>query len=582
MRPRELDLTPPTSRADTDVREELRRLRREIRDRDRRLRRAIGELRATLTGDGDGRQVPASRTSGERDDPAAYEEQKARFRALVDRAVPRTADVAVVSRGDDELLELQGRRAMHFPRAPDGGFLGYYPPDGTPVIAHLESIRSLGVGYLAFPPSALWWLESYPHLTRHLEERYEVIERDADEGLVVRLSQVRVRDGSEDGDDGADPIEIIAALLERRESESPHPPSVLDWGSRLELQHRLTGHAVFSPPPGNGATLPYMDRSVDVVILGGSDPARLREARRVAALAVVTGGAQGVEVEELAHAPLPERSVAIIIPTFDGLSHLLPCLRSLEETLPRPFDGSVIVVDDASTDGTSEILGAWSARLPWLRVIRSGRNYGFITSCNRGANAAEEDLLVFLNNDTLPQPGWLPPLIRTFRERPDAGAVGGKLLYPDGRLQEAGGVIFSDGSGANFGRGDYEADGPLYSYTRRVDYCSGALLATPRELFLEVGGFDRRFRPAYYEDTDYCFTLRELGHAVYYQPESAVVHVEGATSGRDARVGVKRYQRLNREKFTRKWSERLQLQPEPPARWDRSTWFALAARGSGR
>src|SRR5262249_13071055 len=146
----------------------------------------------------------------------------------------------------------------------------------------------------------------------------------------------------------------------------------------------------------------------------------------------------------------------------------------------------------------------------------------------------------------------------------DAGAVGGKLLYPDGTLQEAGGIIFSDGSGCNFGRNDQNANAPLYSFLREVDYCSGALLATPRKLFLEIGGFDSRFTPSYYEDTDYCFSLRARGYRVYYQPESVVVHFEGVSSGTDITAGVKSYQPVNRAKFVEKWRDTLAGQPSPP------------------
>ena len=237
-------------------------------------------------------------------------------------------------------------------------------------------------------------------------------------------------------------------------------------------------------------------------------------------------------------------SSSIIIPTYDGWDQLELCLAALDETLPEAFDGEVIVVDDGSREETRAVLErreAGASRLN-LKVVRNEENCGFTESCNRGAAVAQGDMLVFLNDDTLPQMGWLSSLLRTFREHPDVGAVGGKLLYPDGSLQEAGNVVFTDGSGANFGRGDYCADDPLYSYVREVDYCSAALLATPRQLFEKIGGFDERYSPAYYEDTDYCFAVRKQGLRVLYQPESVVVHTEGATGGTDLTSGVKRYQ----------------------------------------
>jgi GT2 family glycosyltransferase len=189
-------------------------------------------------------------------------------------------------------------------------------------------------------------------------------------------------------------------------------------------------------------------------------------------------------------------------------------------------------------------------------------------------------MLVLLNNDTQPAPGWLTALMRTFDDHPDAGAVGGKLLFPDGRLQEAGSLVFRDGSAAHFGRGDRNPDHALFNYVRQVDYCSGALLATPRQLFLQLGGFDRAFVPAYYEDVDYCFKLRHHNHRVYYQPAAMVAHHEGASCGTDVMQGVKRHQAINREKFRERWKAALERQPERPTAETFETWQRLAARSA--
>jgi GT2 family glycosyltransferase len=197
---------------------------------------------------------------------------------------------------------------------------------------------------------------------------------------------------------------------------------------------------------------------------------------------------------------------------------------------------------------------------------------------NRGAEAATGDILVFLNNDTILLPGWLQPLLEVFEAHPDAGAVGGRLLYPDGRLQEAGGLVFSDGSAAKFGYGDADPEAALYSYLREADYCSGCLLATKRSVFNGIGGFDSRYAPGFYEDTDYCFALREQGLRVYYQPESTIVHVEGATAGTDLERGPKRYQVLNAKKFARKWKTALERQPKRPKVFSAEALYELATR----
>jgi GT2 family glycosyltransferase len=364
---------------------------------------------------------------------------------------------------------------------------------------------------------------------------------------------------------------VVAEFEERMD----RAPSILDWDSGLNLHSLFPNLPVCSPIPlADANRLPYLDSTIDIVAVPASALGRLEEARRVAAAAIVCG----MEVQwksEAVVAVLPETS--IIVPVYNNVRYTEQCLAEIGRTLPHNFSGEIIVVDDASMDDTPAVLKRCAERDPRIKVIRNSQNSGFIRTCNRGAEAASGEILVFLNNDTLPLPGWLPPLLRTLRDKPNAGAVGGKLVYPDGRLQEAGGVIFSDGSGLNFGRNE-DADDPVYNFLREVDYCSGALLATRRTLFLELGGFDLRFEPAYYEDTDYCFTLRRHGYRVYYQPESAIVHFEGATSGTDPQSGVKRYQIVNQSKFVEKWREALERQPDRLSRYDFGVRYALSMR----
>ncbi|CAN5223216.1 hypothetical protein BH11PLA2_BH11PLA2_17600 [soil metagenome] len=237
------------------------------------------------------------------------------------------------------------------------------------------------------------------------------------------------------------------------------------------------------------------------------------------------------------------------------------------------------MVNDASTDETGKQLDTLAATEPRLKVLHNAVNAGFVDSCNRGAAAATGEYLLFLNNDTVPLPGWLPPLLRTFELFADCGVAGGKLLFPDGRLQEAGGIIFADASAAHFGRNEPNASLPLFSYVRPVDYCSGALMLTPRQLFQDLGGFDPDFRPGYYEDTDYCFRVRQSGRNVYYQPEAVVVHLEGGTAGTDPGQGMKQYQALNLRRFQAKHAAALaELRPRP-RQFDAETWRVLAYRG---
>ncbi|HET7798311.1 MAG TPA: glycosyltransferase, partial [Nevskia sp.] len=249
--------------------------------------------------------------------------------------------------------------------------------------------------------------------------------------------------------------------------------------------------------------------------------------------------------------------VSIVIPVYNKIDYTIACLRSLAEHAgAAAFE--VIVVDDASSDTTAERL----ARVGGIRVIRNAQNVGFVGSCNAGAGAARGDFVLFLNNDTVVTPGWLEALLRCFDEEPDAGLVGAKLVYPDGRLQEAGGIIFADGSGWNYGRFDDPAD-PRYNFRREADYCSGAAILIRRELLGRLGGFDTRYAPAYYEDTDLAFAVRAAGLKVFYEPRAVVVHFEGVTAGTDTASGMKRFQVVNRDKFLEKWKNELTAQPAP-------------------
>jgi O-antigen biosynthesis protein len=242
--------------------------------------------------------------------------------------------------------------------------------------------------------------------------------------------------------------------------------------------------------------------------------------------------------------------VSIIVPVFNQSHYTFNCLNSLKSIQSIRYE--VIVVDDASTDDTQKVLRDISG----IKIIVNDNNSGFIRSCNRGAAEAQGEFICLLNNDTKVSPNWLKSLLETINNDLSIGAVGSKLIYPDGKLQEAGGIIWKDASGCNFGRLD-DPTKPEYNYVREVDYCSGASLLVRSKLFKNIGGFSEEFLPAYYEDTDLCFTIRSLGYKVMYQPKSQVIHFEGISSGTDIKSGVKKYQQTNAIKFEIKWRETL-------------------------
>ncbi len=250
-------------------------------------------------------------------------------------------------------------------------------------------------------------------------------------------------------------------------------------------------------------------------------------------------------------------TVSVIIPCYGKVEYTLRCLAAIAANPPKAAI-EVIVVDDATPDKAMACLGD----VPGVRLLINPRNLGYLRSCNAASRVAVGEYLMLLNNDTQVMPGWLDTLLEPFRGRSDVGAVGSKLLYPDGRLQEAGCIIWNDGSGWNFGRCD-SPDRPMYNYLREVDYCSAASLLVSRALFNELGGFDEHYAPAYCEDSDLAFRLRERGYKVLFQPRSHVVHFEGVTHGRSLSNGMKAGQVRNQQKFQARWQSVLSSQHLP-------------------
>ncbi len=259
------------------------------------------------------------------------------------------------------------------------------------------------------------------------------------------------------------------------------------------------------------------------------------------------------ELKQLA-TTFPEQhpTISIIIPVYNQIRFTLACIHSIFINSGR-YDFEIIIADDVSTDETPDV---FSQNIHHIRYHRNKNNLGFLNNCNQAAGSSQSRFLVFLNNDIIVLPGWLDELIKPLEENPGIGLVGSKLIYPDGRLQEAGGIIFSDARGWNYGRLDVPGK-PEYNYLKDVDYCSGASIAISSDLWQALGGFDPRFSPAYYEDTDLAFQVRANGKRVVYNPLSEVVHFEGISHGTDESKCGKHNQPINRLKFLSKWQDVL-------------------------
>jgi GT2 family glycosyltransferase len=493
-----------------------------------------------------------------------------RVRALTVEAVPAGARLAVITDGDDRLLDLPGLDAQPFPPPlPDLAPVGVRSATGG--IASLEAARATGTEFLVVPLSSSS-PRSYPRFERHLARYPRVVNDDA--GAVYDLR-------SHDPAVAAAQQGVVLEVVDRFRRTTGREPTILDWSGWADEQQAgaVIELNLFAPPDPAADRLPYTAKSIDLVLVrDGSE--REAEGRRVARAAVVCvpqasgGGGRRGSADWLSSQSDRLPGATVIIPTYNRLSLVRACLTALVEHTEPELDLQIVVIDDASSDGSTAELREVVRAIPRAILIENETNLGFVGAVNRAAEAATGDVLVLLNNDTVPLPGWLTPLLRTLRDHEDVGVVGGRLVYPDGRLQEAGGIVFSDASGANFGSGRLDPDAPEFTYVRDVDYVSGALLATRRALFEELGGLDRIWGFGYYDDSDYSFKLRERGLRTVFQPDSVVVHIEGGTAGTDTSTGPKESQVRNRSVFVERWAMALHEQPYPPE----TGWFGDRAR----
>ena len=251
--------------------------------------------------------------------------------------------------------------------------------------------------------------------------------------------------------------------------------------------------------------------------------------------------------------------VSIVIPVYNHYKETYNCIKSVIENTSG-IDYEIIIGDDCSTDETLEIKN----QIHNVIVNRNQTNTGFTLNCNNASELARGDYILFLNNDTLVEEDWLSPLVSLIESDDTIGMVGSKLVYPTGRLQEAGGILWSDGSAWNYGNCQ-DPNLAQFNYVKETDYISGAAIMIRRTLFEEIGRFDARYAPAYCEDSDLAFEVRKHGYKVVYQPKSVVYHFEGVSNGKILTAGLKAYQVVNQSKFMEKWRDVLEREHKPNA-----------------
>lgn len=476
----------------------------------------------------------------------------------VDEHQPGGAGVIALAREGEDWVERDAYAPTYYLAAASGEPLPDLPAQSILVDVELELVRSVQRAVLG-REDALRDREA--ELIAATQAVAELDARDATArtqlaALAAQLAKAekdrnvaRVRLSHAD-----DEIEQMSIDLEQAKVERE-----LALGSARRADESVVSHqqalAVIRNSRGYRAVLAYY-RLVECLapvgsrrrgFYGRADRAGVGAVRRVIG---VRRGSRLASGQSLVLPTSVEPTVSIVIPVFGKWPVTEQCLRSIAQHAGvTAFE--VMVVDDASIDDTRLRLRSVAG----VRTVELDRNLGFVGAVNAGIEASRGDYVALLNNDTEVTPGWLEALVET-GSQPEVGLVGSKLVYPDGRLQEAGGIIFDDASGWNYGKFD-DPEREQYTYQRDVDYCSGAAILLRREVLKAVGNLDEYFAPAYYDDVDLAFSVREAGLRVVYEPRSVVVHHEGITHGTDELTGIKAYQEVNRLKLRQKWAHRL-------------------------
>lgn len=262
--------------------------------------------------------------------------------------------------------------------------------------------------------------------------------------------------------------------------------------------------------------------------------------------------------------------VTLIVLAYRTTQRLAACLDAVYADPYSPDLDVRIVLNDVP----QEYCAAVRERFPKPVVLPSAVNLGFAGGCNYAARRVQTEFLALLNDDAIPEPGWLRALVRCADRNPDAAAIGSRIVFPDGRLQEAGCVVWSDGSTAAAGRG--EATGAdCFNAIREVDFCSANGLLMRTRDFVAAGGFDEEYYPAYYEDVDLCFAFRHrLARRVLYEPRSVIRHSESASSDAELRAFLfKKHQKY----FAEKWRAQLRGYRSPRSNFEDSVFHARKA-----
>jgi GT2 family glycosyltransferase len=255
------------------------------------------------------------------------------------------------------------------------------------------------------------------------------------------------------------------------------------------------------------------------------------------------------------------QKVAVVIPVYNNWCYTERCIRAIQKTVDFPFV-QIFIINDGSTDETLQEL----KRYPDVKVFNNPVNSGYLKACNFSfTQLSDYEYLFLLNNDTEPNSGFVANAMEVIQSNDDAAVVGSTLISSDGKLQAAGGMVGSDGTCLHWGDLDSKKSSK-YRYTRKIDYVPFAAVLVRNSELKKIGGFDERFAPAYCEDVDFAFQIREIGGSVYVSSESTVFHFGSKSYGAGESDLGSRTNLINKKKFHEKWRVTLESSPYSQSR----------------
>jgi len=254
--------------------------------------------------------------------------------------------------------------------------------------------------------------------------------------------------------------------------------------------------------------------------------------------------------------------VNIVVPTYNGKKFLDPLWKCLRENISDKINWKLTLVDDGSIDGTDR----WAEKYPEINYIKNEANVGFAKSCNRGAKSLEAEYILFLNNDTEPQKGFLEYMLKIAEDNyPKFPIVGAKLLTIDGRFIQHAGIRFMAASGYPYEYGQGRpADDYSCNKSREAEAVTAACILVEKEVFDRLGGFCEEFINGW-EDVDFCLRAKEYGYGIYYCADAVILHHRFGSEGRFL------HETENKSLFREKWLHHRKLDVIAPF------WIAIAA-----